>query len=639
MRPWGAAALVFAAAATAAPAPELPSGEPSGFGVIDLPRDELTPADRERIWQEIDAARATLRLPKADGRPALRWPLRAARGYHAPFSEVIANFVDHDPLFPSQLKDYDCGTRTYDLESGYNHKGIDISLWPDSWNIMDARQVEIVAAAPGTIVFKADGNDDRSCKIPATGLPWNAVYVEHDDGSIAWYGHMKAGSLTAKGLGERVAAGEYLGNVGSSGNSTGPHLHLELYDAARRLVDPFAGPCNTLNAESWWESQPPYRVTHVNRAITASGPPAFSSCGADGRVEFKGTFNEKTSFLPGDTPYFIATNRDIQAGQTITFTIRRPDGTIWRQRTLDSSVTASASYAFFAPALELTVPTGTWLYEAELAGTRAQVSFDVTASGQPRPNYTDLWWNASESGWGVNLIHQGDVIFATWFTYDTDHGGLWLVMDAARQQSDGSFTGTIFRTTGVPLAQINGQPAQSGAQAVGTGTLRFVTAQQATFSYAVNGASQQKAMTRFTFQSPPPACAFTRAERRHATNYQDLWWNPSESGWGINLSHQGELLFATWFTYGAGGRGQWLVSDAVRRQPTGEFKGRLYRTTGTPLAQISGSPAQGGAADVGELTLDFTDGQNARLDYTVDGVAQSKQLTRFVFGSPQTLCR
>jgi hypothetical protein len=133
--------------------------------------------------------------------------------------------------------------------------------------------------------------------------------------------------------------------------------------------------------------------------------------------------------------------------------------------------------------------------------------------------------------------------------------------------------------------------------------------------------------------APPPPASF---------NVEGLWWNSpagSESGWGVNITHQGDILFATWFTYGAGGRGQWLVSDAVRRQPTGEFKGRLYRTVGTPLAQVNGTPAQSGASDVGELTLTFTDGQNARLDYVVDGIAQAKSLTRFVFSSPQTLCR
>jgi hypothetical protein len=38
----------------------------------------------------------------------------------------------------------------------------------------------------------------------------------------------------------------------------------------------------------------------------------------------------------------------------------------------------------------------------------------------PAPaNYQGIWWNASESGWGINLAHQGDTVFASWFTYDT----------------------------------------------------------------------------------------------------------------------------------------------------------------------------------------------------------------------------
>jgi murein DD-endopeptidase MepM/ murein hydrolase activator NlpD len=624
-------AATWACALAAEPVPEV-----SGIGAVELPRDEITPEERRQIWRDIDAAREELKLAKAGGRPAFQWPLRPGRGYASPFIEVISNFVDHDATYPSHLRDYNCGTRTYDLDTGYNHQGIDISLWPDNWNTMIAQHAEIVAAAAGTILFKSDGNYDRNCKIG--GSTWNAVYVQHDDGSVAWYGHMKTGSLTAKGVGERVAAGEFLGNVGSSGNSTGPHLHFEVYDAAHQLVDPFAGQCNTRNADSWWANQPPYFVTHVNRVLTATAPPAFSSCGADGRVETMGTFSEKTSFRPGDLPHFVATARDVQAGQPILLTVRRPDGSIWRQRTFEASGQFSAMYAYIAATLETTVPLGTWLFEAELAGTRAQVSFEVTANGQPRPNYTDLWWNASESGWGVNLVHQGDAIFATWFTYDSDRGGLWLVMDDARAQPDGSFRGTIYRTTGVPLPQINGQPAQSGAAAVGTGTLRFPAPGQATFSYTVNGVTQQKSMTRYAFATPP-TCAFSTASRQHATNYTDLWWNPSESGWGVNVSHQGNLLFATWFTYGAGGRGQWLVASEVQRQPTGAFRGRLYRTVGTPLAQINGAVAATGYTDVGELTFTFSDGQNARLDYVVDGVTQTKALTRFAFATPQTLCR
>ena len=63
------------------------------------------------------------------------------------------------------LLDYNCGTKTYDMPTGYNHRGTDISLWPFSWNQFYAEQAEVVAAATGEIVLKQDGNygdnDDR----------------------------------------------------------------------------------------------------------------------------------------------------------------------------------------------------------------------------------------------------------------------------------------------------------------------------------------------------------------------------------------------------------------------------------------------------------------------------------------------
>src|SRR5215510_13083944 len=105
---------------------------------------------------------------------------------------------------------------------------------------MDHDQVAAVAAADGIILAKDDGNYDRSCSL--TGAAWNAVYVQHADGSVAWYGHLKNGSLTTKAPGALVVQGEFLGIVGSSGNSTGPHLHFEVYDAANHLIDPWGGP-------------------------------------------------------------------------------------------------------------------------------------------------------------------------------------------------------------------------------------------------------------------------------------------------------------------------------------------------------------------------------------------------------------
>ncbi|NTV38172.1 MAG: hypothetical protein HGA82_03190, partial [Anaerolineales bacterium] len=70
------------------------------------------------------------------------------------------------------------------------------------------------------------------------------------------------------------------------------------------------------------------------------------------------------------------------------------------------------------------------------------------ATASSGSNYTALWWNAAESGWGVNVTHQNNTIFATLFTYDASGKGLWLVMSAGTRQGDGSYQGDLFQTAG-----------------------------------------------------------------------------------------------------------------------------------------------------------------------------------------------
>lgn len=73
---------------------------------------------------------------------------------------------------------------------------------------------------------------------PASGFGlW--VKVRHPDGTVTVYGHMN--TITA-GVGERVSAGEQIATVGSRGQSTGPHLHLEVWPHGVRSqrVDPLA---------------------------------------------------------------------------------------------------------------------------------------------------------------------------------------------------------------------------------------------------------------------------------------------------------------------------------------------------------------------------------------------------------------
>ncbi|MEU0538739.1 M23 family metallopeptidase [Nocardia sp. NPDC005978] len=69
---------------------------------------------------------------------------------------------------------------------------------------------------------------------PASGFGlW--VRVQQDDGTIAVYGHVNDMLVNA---GQRVNAGDVIATVGNRGNSTGPHLHLEIWDAAGGKMDP-----------------------------------------------------------------------------------------------------------------------------------------------------------------------------------------------------------------------------------------------------------------------------------------------------------------------------------------------------------------------------------------------------------------
>lgn len=83
----------------------------------------------------------------------------------------------------------------------------------------------VYAVAGGTVPYTQDG------WMPAHGVGgmWsfgNAVLIEHRDGWISAYGHLSA-PVVAKG--EAVTQGQFIGCIGSTGSSTGPHLHLALY--------------------------------------------------------------------------------------------------------------------------------------------------------------------------------------------------------------------------------------------------------------------------------------------------------------------------------------------------------------------------------------------------------------------------
>ncbi|MGW4401567.1 M23 family metallopeptidase [Amycolatopsis nivea] len=69
---------------------------------------------------------------------------------------------------------------------------------------------------------------------PASGFGlW--VRVRHEDGTVTVYGHLDRYAVSA---GQRVEAGQVIAEVGNRGQSTGPHLHFEVWAAGERKTDP-----------------------------------------------------------------------------------------------------------------------------------------------------------------------------------------------------------------------------------------------------------------------------------------------------------------------------------------------------------------------------------------------------------------
>jgi hypothetical protein len=124
-------------------------------------------------------------------------------------------------------------------------------------------------------------------------------------------------------------------------------------------------------------------------------------------------------------------------------------------------------------------------------------------------------------------------------------------------------------------------------------------------------------------------CALSGAA--HATSYQDIWWNQNESGWGLNITQQGDILFATWYVQAQDGSPTWFTS--VARKGSGEvFSGAVATARG---------PWFGGAwnanavvtQSLGNATFTFTDKKTLSLQYTANSGVVNKLLTRFTYGA------
>lgn len=175
--------------------------------------------------------------------PDFRVPIEGEEGKDF----FIVNYVDH-AAEEGAIRDYRCGTKTYD-----GHQGTDFTL--RSFAQMDSGTA-VLAAADGTVFAVVDSLYDRNKEsVIARGFG-NRIGIAHAGGWYTYYAHIRTESAVVE-PGQIVRAGDPIALVGSSGNSTDPHLHFEVWKIDTVLHDPF-GPGDCGPGGSLWNAQPRY---------------------------------------------------------------------------------------------------------------------------------------------------------------------------------------------------------------------------------------------------------------------------------------------------------------------------------------------------------------------------------------------
>ena len=250
-------------------------------------------------------------------------------------------------------------------------------------------------------------------------------------------------------------------------------------------------------------------------------------------------------------------------------------------------------------------------------------SSPATPAIMPQHDYTGLWWNPSQSGWGLTLAQHGATIFGAWYVYDAAGQPTWVTMPGGRWTSPTRYSGELYASTG-PDPTGFFDPSRVARSAVGTATLDFSSADRGTLAYFVGGASGAIAISRMLF-GPFDAAPVAA--------YGDLWWNAAESGWGLAITQQYRTLFAVWYTYLPDGRATWYVMSGGDWTGPGTYRGTLYAASTAPGPFFAGAfdAAAVSRVPVGSLTLRFSSTGSATMEYVLHGRSGTKSITRLAF--------
>lgn len=276
----------------------------------------------------------------------------------------IQQYVDHDPGPGAQ--DFTCAALSYD-----GHKGTDFGL-PTLEDM--ARGVAVRATAPGVVRGLRDGVEDRihdGRDLDGKDCG-NGVVIRHNGGWETQYCHLKRGSVAVT-RGQPVDTGAPLGEVGLSGRTQFPHLHLSVRrDGA--VVDPFApeGPDACGSEQSLWADALSYSPGGLLDLGLSARVPAYDAVKS-------GAANDAA--LSADAPALVGYGYGFGArkGDVMEIVIDGPDGRVIRHRAL-----LKKTQALYFRAAGRKRPDGGWPAGAYLLRVELRRKGDIVDSREAR---------------------------------------------------------------------------------------------------------------------------------------------------------------------------------------------------------------------------------------------------------------
>jgi len=365
----------------------------AGFNLAPVQRDNCVTAEQERAIRRKIAeyqARTKAAGAGAQGAPQL-FPFYPQAG--SLWQDLcVVNYVDLDP--GSGIKDWDCTEYTYD-----GHNGSDSAIRTFREQEIG---VPIFAALDGEVIDTHDGEPDMNTSWE--GQPANYVAIGHGGGQTTLYLHMKRGSVAVQ-TGQMVKAGTQLGLTGSSGNSTGPHLHFGAYLNGQSF-EPHAGPCRA--GESNWIRQTPIRRDLYLRDLSFSDASLINASFNDLYLEKaprRGAFSTGSQVVS-----FVIHPSNLPVNSPWRVRYIRPNGSVALDRSgqLSNSVLYRLAIYYWWYTVNLDV-TGAWRLQLELNNqTVADAPFQVVASADQITNQPP---NAITAALDPPAPQAGQVVF------------------------------------------------------------------------------------------------------------------------------------------------------------------------------------------------------------------------------------